>query len=239
MIDASPVRNRIFQWLAYSYGIQGELYYSTENLGANPWTDVYFAGGNGDGVLYYPGTVDVIGGTVPVPVASMRLKLIRDGMEDYEYLNLLSGAGQTAFAQAQVNSFISNAYTFNNNPAALQSSRTAMGELLHQLSIDVTNQVSITATGLGHNRATKLFAGTLTVTNTSTSSIAAPLQVMLNGLPAGVTLTNATGTTIEGSPYITLNSALPAGASVKLSVLFSDPGNATISYAPKVFSGLL
>ena len=29
-IDASPVRNRIFQWLAYLYGIQGEFYYFVE-----------------------------------------------------------------------------------------------------------------------------------------------------------------------------------------------------------------
>ena len=51
-IDASPVRNRIFQWLAYLYGIQGGLYYFVENWGANPWTDVYSTGGNGDGILY-------------------------------------------------------------------------------------------------------------------------------------------------------------------------------------------
>jgi hypothetical protein len=239
MIDASPVRNRIFQWLAYLYGIQGELYYSVEFWGADPWADVYSSGGNGEGILYYPGTVAEIGGTVPVPVASMRLKLIRDGMEDYEYLNLLSQAGQTAFAQTQINSFIQNAYTFNNDPGALQSARTAMGELLHQLSIDVTSQVSMAATGLGYNRGTKLFAGTFTVTNTSGSTIAAPLQLMLSGLPAGVTLTNATGTTVGGSPYITLNSPLAPGASAKFSLLFSNPGNVPASYTPEVFSGVL
>ena len=134
-IDASPVRNRIFQWLAYLYGIQGELYYYVENWGPNAWTDVYSTGGNGDGVLYYPGTVDVIGGTVPVPVASMRLKLIRDGMEDFEYLNALSQAGQSSFAATVSSTFIQNAYSFNNDPSALTSARFAMGELLNGLAI--------------------------------------------------------------------------------------------------------
>ncbi len=134
-IDASPVRNRIFQWLAYLYDIQGELYYYVENWGPNPWTDVYSTGGNGDGVLYYPGTVDVIGGTVPVPVASMRLKLIRDGMEDFEYLTALSKAGQSSLAATISSTFIQNAYTFNNDPSALTSARFAMGELLSGLAI--------------------------------------------------------------------------------------------------------
>jgi hypothetical protein len=137
-IDASPVRNRIFQWLAYLYGIQGELYYYVEGWGPNPWSVEYSTGGNGDGVLYYPGTIDVIGGAVPVPVASMRLKLIRDGMEDFEYLNLLSQAGQSSFAATISSTFIQNAYTFNNDPSALTSARMAIGELLNGLAVTPT-----------------------------------------------------------------------------------------------------
>ena len=96
---------------------------------------MYSTGGNGDGILYYPGTINVIGGTVPVPVASMRLKLIRDGMEDFEYLNLLSQAGQSSFAATVSSTFIQNAYTFNNDPSALTSARIAMGELLNGLAV--------------------------------------------------------------------------------------------------------
>ena len=42
-------------------------------------------GGNGDGNLLYPGTPDRIGGQSFIPIASVRLKQLRDGMEDNEY----------------------------------------------------------------------------------------------------------------------------------------------------------
>ena len=135
MVDASPVRNRIFQWMAYLYRIGGELYYFTEMWGDNPWDHLYFAGGNGDGALYYPGTIDKIGGSTPVPVAGLRLKLIRDGMEDYEYLHALSQAGRDDVAQTASNAFITNAYTFSNDPQQLRNARQTLGNELHLLSL--------------------------------------------------------------------------------------------------------
>ena len=56
------------------------------------WTTVWEFDGNGDGTLSYQGTPAKIGGTTHVPVASIRLKMIREGMEDYEYLTLLAAA---------------------------------------------------------------------------------------------------------------------------------------------------
>jgi hypothetical protein len=50
------------------------------------WDQLLVAGGNGEGTLWYPGRPDKIGGRTHVPVASVRLKLIREGQEDYEYL---------------------------------------------------------------------------------------------------------------------------------------------------------
>src|SRR5262249_17931353 len=44
MIDDAPVRNRIMEWITWKYGIQGELYFSTdEAFGGkkNPWEDVH------------------------------------------------------------------------------------------------------------------------------------------------------------------------------------------------------
>lgn len=135
MIDATPVRNRVFQWMAYLYRISGELYYSVDVWGDNPWDHLFYAGGNGDGALFYPGTVDKVGGTSPIPIASIRLKLIREGMEDYEYLNALAQSGHADLAEAAARSFITNAYTFNNDPKALLDARERMGTLLHRLSI--------------------------------------------------------------------------------------------------------
>lgn len=134
MIDASPVRNRIFQWMAFLYNIQGELYFATDAWQKDPWKSTYNFGGNGEGVLFYPGAPSRIGGTVPIPIASMRLKLIRDGMEDYEYLHALSRAGEASYAQQVSRDFITNAYTFQTDPQALLDARERLGNRLHQLS---------------------------------------------------------------------------------------------------------
>jgi hypothetical protein len=146
-IDSTPVRNRIMQWIEYLNNVSGDLYYDTtycwryscddgnHNTGNDPWVYIYAFGGNGDGTLTYPGTTAKIGGTVPIPLPSMRLKSIRDGMQDYEYLHALTVAGQGSFAMSEVQSFITNAYTFNNDPTALLGARTALGNKLHQLSL--------------------------------------------------------------------------------------------------------
>jgi hypothetical protein len=134
MIDASPVRNRVFQWMAFLSRIQGELYYQTDLWKENPWDHLYDFGGNGEGALFYPGTVDKIGGSSPTPVASIRLKLIREGMEDYEYLHALQNLGEGAFAEQVSRTFIQNVLTFNNNPEALMAAREQLGAKLHAVS---------------------------------------------------------------------------------------------------------
>jgi hypothetical protein len=141
MIDASPVRNRVFQWLAFLDRIDAELYYQTDycwtatNCGStDPWVSVYAFGGNGDGTLFYPGTTNRIGGTTPIPVSSIRLKLIRDGMQDFEYLIALSKLGQDQFARSTAATFITDAYTFSNDPKTLVNAREALGNKLHQLT---------------------------------------------------------------------------------------------------------
>jgi hypothetical protein len=95
-IDAPAAAARLFPWIAWRDGLAGELYYNTvETYGreGGPWRKVHAHGGNGDGTLFYPGTPARIGGRTDVPVESLRLKLIRDGLEDYEYLKLLAAAG--------------------------------------------------------------------------------------------------------------------------------------------------
>jgi hypothetical protein len=156
MIDATPVRNRVFQWLAFIDGIESELYYEIDycwvtalcgpNSNANqPWTSVYAFGGNGDGTLIYPGLTSIIGGTTPIPLPSVRLKHIRDGMEDYEYLIALSQAGDDAFARATAATFITNAYTFNNDPQALTNAREALGDRLHRMTLPSCSEAGVCA----------------------------------------------------------------------------------------------
>src|SRR5262249_29055623 len=124
--------------------IEGELYYASDycwtasdcgdassGTTSDPWVSVYAFGGNGDGTLYYPGTTTRIGGTTPIPVPSVRLALIRDGMEDFELLHALDAAGDGAFATSAARSFITDATTFSADPSTLQSARQMLGDRLH------------------------------------------------------------------------------------------------------------
>jgi hypothetical protein len=129
MVDISPVANRIMEWMTWKYGVQGELYYSTTdayNMG-NPWDDVNRYGGNGDGTLFYPGRPDRIGGKTHIPVESIRLKLIREGLEDYEYLHML---GSSPIAAEAANSIVHATHDFDHDPTKLYAARRLMGEEL-------------------------------------------------------------------------------------------------------------
>jgi len=65
------------------------------------------------------------------------------------------------------------------------------------------SQAATTASGLSYSRVTQTFNGTVTITNTGTSLISGPLQILFLGLPANVSLVNATGN-LSGTPYITI-----------------------------------
>jgi len=102
MVDHPAPLNRAMGPLAFSSGVDGELYFDTVfayNTKKDPWQDVFEFGGNGDGTLFYPGTPARPGFTRHQPVASLRLKHIRDGLEDYEYLRLLEALGERTFAR--------------------------------------------------------------------------------------------------------------------------------------------
>ena len=95
VIDSDARQNRSMEWLSFIYDVSGELYYETaEDLQQGLDWDSGLAycgfGGNGDGTLFYPGKPSDprIGGTTDIPIESIRMKLIREGMEDYEYLQL-------------------------------------------------------------------------------------------------------------------------------------------------------
>ena len=130
MIDEPGVSNRVMPWLAWKYRIAGELYFNTvEAYGhTDAWNDTYLFGGNGDGTLFYPGRPKRIGGSKDIPIDSVRLKLIRDGLEDYEYLLLLEKAAGHDAVERQVDRVVQNVYTYVNDPRVLGSARLEAGE---------------------------------------------------------------------------------------------------------------
>jgi hypothetical protein len=130
VVDVDPVANRILPWLAFQYGIDGELYYNTVeayNEDHSPWDDIRAHGGNGDGTLFYPGTPERIGGRTHVPIESLRLKLIREGFEDYEYFVLLKRIAGAESAHREVKKIARTVYDWDRDPAALYAARRAVG----------------------------------------------------------------------------------------------------------------
>jgi hypothetical protein len=92
-VDYPAIDHRILFWLAWKYDISGFLYYSLNRWYTNyaqdrerwpdvPWNARTYGKYNGDGQLIYPGPAGE-------PYSSVRLEVIRDGMEDFEYLHML------------------------------------------------------------------------------------------------------------------------------------------------------
>lgn len=86
-LDIEPGAWRILAWATYKYDFDGILYWATAFFNnKNPLKNNSYSV-NGDGVLMY---------SLPdgSPTPSIRLKVIADSMEDYEYLLLLRDAAE-------------------------------------------------------------------------------------------------------------------------------------------------
>ena len=103
--------------------------------------------------------------------------------------------------------------------------------------IDVTSQLNAVVSGLGRNRTTGLWSETLTVTNTSASTITGPVHVVLSALGANATLNNGTGVR-NGSPYIDFAGPIAPGGSASVLLIFTNPTNGFITFTPLAFTGV-
>jgi hypothetical protein len=134
MIDHSATRNRAMEWASFRAGATGELYWETSYAYMDDaWSSQFYFSGNGDGTLFYPGTPAKVGGTGQTPVASQRLKHMRDGLEDYEYLAMVSKLGDPAFAKAQAMAVAPSAYLVGDDPTAMEAAREALATRIEQL----------------------------------------------------------------------------------------------------------
>jgi uncharacterized protein (TIGR03382 family) len=134
MIDAPAVRNRAMEWISFAERATGELYWeSAYAFMHDAWSNQWDFSGNGDGTLFYPGTVSRIGGNTDIPVASIRLKMIREGMEDFEYLKALSDAGDPELAKSIARQVFPNPYSTDVDPAIIAKARAAMATRIVQL----------------------------------------------------------------------------------------------------------
>ncbi len=139
VMDRAGVEARIVPWLAWLERVDGLLYYSTTDWSPDPWSNPWLNDGNGDGFLFYPpkdSTVafDACSAQSNRLVPSIRWELLREGMEDYEYLWLVNhGApviGAINDADAVAAQFISSRTLFSRVPTDLMAARAALAALL-------------------------------------------------------------------------------------------------------------
>src|SRR5438552_8059913 len=102
---------------------------------------------------------------------------------------------------------------------------------------DITSQFAITRSGLFLNRTTNTFDSTVTLTNTSSGPVPAPIAAVLSGLPSAVTLANKTGQTSDGKPYVSPmspGSLLQSGGTLSFVLKFANPQRVTITYVLQI-----
>ncbi|MGZ3709603.1 MAG: DUF4091 domain-containing protein, partial [Bdellovibrionota bacterium] len=99
LIDLPMVHSRAYAWVNATLGAKASLYYSTVEgflhfgVFRDAWVDQYIFFSNGDGTLFYPGRNGERGFTSDQPVASLRLKGIRQSSYDLEYIAMANANG--------------------------------------------------------------------------------------------------------------------------------------------------
>jgi hypothetical protein len=134
-IDFKPINYRIQPgFISQSLGLTGLLYWQNDLWTKDPWHDVqtYAADGRdypGEGMLLYPGAQVGINGIVP----SMRLKWLRDGVEDYEYVQILKGLGRQDLALKLARTAGRDWRNWTQDTGVVESVRLQLGREIHKL----------------------------------------------------------------------------------------------------------
>lgn len=130
-IDHAGIETRIAHWAAWKYRIRGFAYYSVTGWGGDPYANPRPQGTNqnGDGFLLYPPQNGEL-------VTSIRWELLREGVEDFEYLRLAAGGmmpatpDATAGCDASVAGAVSSITSYTRDASALKHLRDELGYYL-------------------------------------------------------------------------------------------------------------
>lgn len=141
LMDYPLIHYRLPLWQIYATGsADGLLYWGlsvwSEIPTLDPWTDARtWSHGpgdylNSDGSLLYPGKD---AGLPNSCVPSIRLKVLRDALEDYEYFVIADMAGLSRGILAEVYSVTTGWTQWSEDPAVLEAARENTGNLIHTL----------------------------------------------------------------------------------------------------------
>ena len=171
LLDYAPINYRIQPgFLNWRRGLTGLLYWRVDYWSGgtgDPWTsgEVYSSSSYpGEGMLVYPGANIGMADNTVAP--SMRLKYLRDGVDDFDYLTLLVASGQGEWAQGVVAPIAADWKTWTRDSAVLETVRSQLGERLNSLSAPHT--LSLTASA---SPATVASGGSAALSATATDSL--------------------------------------------------------------------
>lgn len=134
-LDHQGVESKFTGWFLWKYRLKGIAYYACNDWSKNPWTNPMTYEQNGNTYLMYPpsenNTNISYGSNNHRFVPSIRLELIRDGFEDYEYLYTYAG-GQpevnvTNSADTQVDKIISGLTSYTRDAEFMYNLRRLIG----------------------------------------------------------------------------------------------------------------
>jgi len=140
-IDFPLLNYRVPAWMAWRDGMKGLLYWggmSYWRQSADPWTQAPFYSErgeasqpgrkpvifNGEGSLVYPAHPVGYDGVAP----TIRLKALRDSIQDFEYLAILQRLGRSAEAEKAVRALTPTFFQWNKAPRAYQDARALLAE---------------------------------------------------------------------------------------------------------------
>jgi len=141
-LDHPGIESKFTGWFLWKYRVKGIAYYQLNDWSQNPWTADPRAGTaqNGDTFMLYPpaptgdGSI-AYGANNHRLVPSIRYELMRDSLEDYEYLYLLNSGQQPQVDVAnpsdiQVDKIITGTTSYTRDGVFMYNLRRLIGEKL-------------------------------------------------------------------------------------------------------------
>jgi parallel beta-helix repeat protein len=192
---------------------------------------------------YTVNSTTTITGTVSGPANStLRVELFSNPVADPSGY----GQGQVFLGDVTVTTGVGGGGSFTFSP----SSPVPVGLVISATATDVNGDtsefakdVSVSATapldigyqiaGPVYNPVKHVYSESVNLTNDGTSAVS-NFRFVLEGLTPGVTLTNASGTTSDGSPYVVVAGPLGPGQSTTVTLTFTKSSSSLfINYTPE------
>ncbi|WP_165231051.1 DUF4091 domain-containing protein [Aquisphaera insulae] len=136
-VQMKAMSHRVLFWQQKREGVQGLLYWSASywdpSSTEDPWTNMMTVKSinpdiRGDGSLFYPGKKVGVDG----PVSSQRLEVIRDGIDDFDYLTLAEKALGKPAADRAIGRIARTLSDYESDPRGLERVRIELGEALEK-----------------------------------------------------------------------------------------------------------